>query len=43
MSQHFSTYRSEVTNPTVSVYQTITARIVEALKRGVVPWRKPWR
>ncbi|MGD9729929.1 MAG: ArdC family protein [Nitrospira sp.] len=49
MSQHFSKSRSRVTSnrepaqPTTSAYQTITARIVEALKRGVVPWRKPWR
>jgi antirestriction protein ArdC len=49
MSQHFSKSRSRVTSnrelaqPTTSAYQTITAQIVEALKRGVVPWRKPWR
>jgi antirestriction protein ArdC len=49
MSQHFSKSRSravsnrEIAQPTTSAYQTITARIVEALKRGVVPWRKPWR
>lgn len=49
MSQHFSKPRSratpnrELAQPTTSAYQTITARIVEALKRGVVPWRKPWR
>lgn len=24
------------------VYQTITMRILEALDKGVVPWRKPW-
>ena len=49
MSQHFSKPRSRATpnrefaQPTTSAYQTITSRIVEALKRGVVPWRKPWR
>jgi len=26
-----------------SVYEIITARIIEQLERGVVPWRKPWR
>lgn len=41
MSQHFSKSRSRVTSnrelaqPTTSAYQTITAQIVEALKRGV--------
>ena len=25
-----------------SVYDIITARIVEELERGVVPWRRPW-
>lgn len=25
-----------------SLYEAITERIVEDLKRGVVPWRKPW-
>ena len=24
------------------IYQDITERIVEALERGVVPWRRPW-
>src|SRR4029453_14937339 len=24
------------------IYQAVTDRIVEALDRGVVPWRKPW-
>lgn len=27
----------------VSVYDVITARILESLARGVVPWRKPWK
>lgn len=27
----------------VSIYETVTNRIVEALAQGVVPWRKPWR
>jgi antirestriction protein ArdC len=26
-----------------SVYEIVTARILEQLERGVVPWRKPWR
>jgi len=25
-----------------AVYEAVTARIVEALEQGVVPWRKPW-
>ena len=24
------------------IYQAITARFVEQLKRGAVPWQKPW-
>lgn len=26
-----------------NVYQIITDRIIESLRKGVVPWRKPWR
>jgi antirestriction protein ArdC len=26
-----------------SVYEIVTARILEQLERGVVPWRRPWR
>jgi len=26
-----------------SVYEIVTARILEQLEKGVVPWRKPWR
>lgn len=26
----------------MNVYQAVTDRIVEALKRGVAPWRRPW-
>ncbi|MCO6045939.1 zincin-like metallopeptidase domain-containing protein [Aeoliella sp. ICT_H6.2] len=26
-----------------SVYQLVTEQIIEALERGVVPWRRPWR
>jgi antirestriction protein ArdC len=29
--------------PRGSVYEIVTARILEQLGRGVVPWRKPWR
>ncbi len=29
--------------PRGSVYEIVTARILEQLERGVVPWRKPWR
>lgn len=25
-----------------AIYQSVTDRIIEALERGVVPWRKPW-
>lgn len=27
---------------TVNLYETVTNTILDALKRGVVPWRKPW-
>lgn len=27
----------------MSMYQQITSRILEQLKNGVIPWRKPWR
>ena len=27
----------------MNVYEIVTARILEALSAGVVPWRKPWR
>lgn len=27
----------------MNVYQIVTERILEALAKGVVPWRKPWR
>src|ERR1700704_5078430 len=26
-----------------SVFEIVTARILEQLERGVVPWRNPWR
>ena len=26
----------------VNLYETVTNTILEALKRGVIPWRKPW-
>lgn len=25
-----------------NIYETVTARVVEALERGIVPWEKPW-
>ena len=31
------------TKPRGSVYEIVTARILEQLERGVVPWKKPWR
>lgn len=27
----------------MNVYEVITARIIESLSEGVVPWRRPWR
>jgi antirestriction protein ArdC len=33
---------SAVRGGKASVYDIVTERIVEALARGVVPWRKPW-
>jgi antirestriction protein ArdC len=41
-----ATVASPVVNPLKthgSVYEIVTARILEQLERGVVPWRKPWR
>src|SRR5258708_31337929 len=29
--------------PRGSVYEIVTARILEQLEQGVVPWHKPWR
>jgi len=26
----------------MNVYQIVTQRIMEQLKKGVIPWRKPW-
>lgn len=26
-----------------TIYETITAKIIEQLEKGVVPWRKPWK
>src|SRR5262245_48440292 len=30
------------TTPNASLYDQVTARIVEALENGVVPWERPW-
>lgn len=27
----------------MSLYETVTEKIIESLRAGVVPWRKPWR
>jgi len=50
MSQHLSTTgerRSKTRNvpprSIASPYQIVTDKIVRALERGVVPWRKPWQ
>lgn len=29
--------------PRGSVYEIVTAHILEQLEQGVVPWRRPWR
>lgn len=29
--------------PNFNVYERVTARIIEQLEKGVIPWRKPWR
>ena len=47
MSSHSVNHCSAIPVPspqhlTRSVYDIITARIVEELERGVVPWRRPW-
>ncbi len=34
---------SRLTKPKPDVYQIITDRILQALDKGVIPWRKPWR
>jgi len=37
-------FQSPVNSPKPrSVYEIVTARILEQLERGVVPWRRPWR
>ena len=28
--------------PKLNIYQTVTARIIESLKAGIIPWSKPW-
>jgi len=30
------------TNPTTDVYELVTARVLEQLEAGVIPWQKPW-
>ncbi|MCW5943047.1 MAG: DUF1738 domain-containing protein [Fimbriimonadaceae bacterium] len=37
MAAHLS-----ATSPDGSVYERVAARMIEALSRGVAPWRKPW-
>jgi antirestriction protein ArdC len=29
--------------PKPTIYQTVTARIIESLKAGIIPWAKPWQ
>src|SRR4051794_15348792 len=33
---------AQSSNSRQSVYQLVTDRILEALDRGVIPWRRPW-
>ena len=30
------------TNANTSIYDTVTARILDSLNNGIVPWQKPW-
>lgn len=43
MAKHLTKQSDPSTGGHDSVYRNITARIVEALRNGTVPWRKPWR
>src|SRR5687767_6828717 len=49
MAQHLSTRARRTTarrspdRSARSPYQVVTDKILEALERGVVPWRKPWQ
>lgn len=40
MPKHISIDRRPTTR---ALYDSVTAKIIEALERGVVPWRKPWQ
>jgi antirestriction protein ArdC len=48
MAQHLSTrdrpkrHRTSPSRSAASPYHIVTNKIIEALERGVVPWRKPW-
>ena len=37
-----NTHKGVFTMSNDKAYEIITARIIEALDKGVVPWRKPW-
>jgi antirestriction protein ArdC len=41
MPKHLSC--AEAPSASHSLYEAVTATIVEALERGVVPWRRPWQ
>ena len=30
-------------DPVMNVYEIVTEKLVAALERGTVPWRRPWR
>lgn len=31
------------TTERLSIYQTVTNRIIDSLKQGIIPWEKPWK
>jgi antirestriction protein ArdC len=35
--------KEEAVSPKKDAYEVVTARIIEALEAGVVPWRRPWK
>ena len=45
MQNNFTSTKPQELSPTASrssVYDQITARIIEMLEKGTIPWRKPW-
>ncbi len=39
----YRNHRNAATSSRPSIYQTVTDRILSSLKRGVIPWEKPWK